>query len=279
MITIRKLTTLAPGTRRRKIVRLLEGWERGTVSLSGDYLRDLAGLVQTDHGLSEHVRGAARALGDAPGDVRRVINTLRHALSAELGVAPADWDLLEPAGVPAAARLVAAPLSGVALYLDALRSPFNVGSILRTAAAFGVERVVLSPECPAIDHPRLLRSAMGSERWVTIERGDVDLAVRREREIEGVDASGEAGVDAGGVPAVPLIALELGGEPVAEYAFPGHGVLLLGSEELGLGGALLERADARVSIPMAGVKASLNVAVACGIALGFWSSRAARRAP
>jgi TrmH family RNA methyltransferase len=70
----------------------------------------------------------------------------------------------------------------------------------------------------------------------------------------------------------PLIALETGGTPVSEFAFPTAGTLLLGSEELGLSREALDLAGARVSIPMAGEKRSLNVGVACGIALERWAS-------
>ena len=274
MITIRKLTTLAAGTRRRKLVRLLEGWERGTLSFTTSYLCDLARLVQTDAELPDHVRDAAAAVVASPdhATTTRAVNALRHALATELGATPADWDLLEPAGLPArlspdrptvATAVSAGPLAGVMLYLEAIRSPFNAGSIIRTAAAFGVARVWLSPECPASDHPRLLRSAMGSERLVPVSRAPLD---------EALDRSGDALPD--GPPDAPpaLIALELGGAPVASFDFPARGVLLLGSEELGLSAELLDRADARVSIPMAGSKASLNVGVACGIALAFWSA-------
>lgn len=72
----------------------------------------------------------------------------------------------------------------------------------------------------------------------------------------------------------PMLALEVGGSPVSTVAFPAHGTLLVGSEELGLSGEALRRAIARVSIPMTGEKASLNVGVACGIALHAWVAKA-----
>ncbi|MFW6312479.1 MAG: TrmH family RNA methyltransferase [Spirochaetota bacterium] len=256
MITIRKLQSLPPGTRHRKIVRLLESWERSGEFPAARYRRELAASVEADPDLPAVVREAARALPLSDGDgLRRDANVLRHALMRHLGAEPADWDLLAPdqratSGARAGLRLV-----GVSLYLESIRSPFNLGSIVRTAAAFGVATVCVSDDCPPLEHPRVLRSAMGGEKAVTLVRGSLD------------ETLGGAG---------PVIALELGGEPVATYPFPSRGVLVLGSEELGVSPGLLARAEARVSIPLGGAKASLNVGVACGIALAAWQAASSR---
>ncbi|PKL06072.1 MAG: hypothetical protein CVV53_06150, partial [Spirochaetae bacterium HGW-Spirochaetae-9] len=68
----------------------------------------------------------------------------------------------------------------------------------------------------------------------------------------------------------PIFALELGGCPMDEFAFPEKGLLILGSEELGVSASCLTLAgERRVSIPMRGIKASINVAVAFGIAAAW----------
>jgi TrmH family RNA methyltransferase len=72
-----------------------------------------------------------------------------------------------------------------------------------------------------------------------------------------------------------IFALELGGSPIGEFAFPARGIVLVGSEELGLSPEALRLADrslGRVSIPQAGAKRSLNVAVAFGILMQRWFS-------
>jgi len=74
-------------------------------------------------------------------------------------------------------------------------------------------------------------------------------------------------------PLGPLFALELGGTALAGFTFPARGVLILGSEELGVSAPALTLAEAGpVSIPMRGIKASINVAVAFGIAAQAWVS-------
>jgi TrmH family RNA methyltransferase len=70
-----------------------------------------------------------------------------------------------------------------------------------------------------------------------------------------------------------VVALETGGTPLERFSFPPAGVLIVGSEERGIGPELLARAEksaGRVSISMRGKKNSLNVGVACGIALNRW---------
>jgi TrmH family RNA methyltransferase len=74
----------------------------------------------------------------------------------------------------------------------------------------------------------------------------------------------------------PVFALETGGIPLAEFPFPQRGLLITGSEELGVSPRALAAADAslgRVSIPCYGTKASLNVSVAFGIAVQAWAQR------
>jgi TrmH family RNA methyltransferase len=73
----------------------------------------------------------------------------------------------------------------------------------------------------------------------------------------------------------PFFALETGGTPLGEFPFPARGIMIAGSEELGVSPEALAAADAslgRVSIPSFGAKGSLNVSTAFGIAMQAWSS-------
>jgi len=72
----------------------------------------------------------------------------------------------------------------------------------------------------------------------------------------------------------PVFALETGGIPIDEFPFPRKGLLITGSEELGVSPRALEAAGGslgRVSIPVYGAKASLNVSTAFGIAVQAWA--------
>jgi TrmH family RNA methyltransferase len=141
---------------------------------------------------------------------------------------------------------------GIRVFLEDLRSPFNIGSIFRTADAFGVEELILSPSCADPGHPRAQRSAMGA----------IDLLPWKRLSL--ADTARDEGL--------PLFALELGGEDIDSFSFPDKGIVVLGSEELGISCEARELSTyGMVSIPMAGAKGSLNVAVAFGILMFAWT--------
>jgi TrmH family RNA methyltransferase len=186
---------------------------------------------------------------------RRALNGARHVLLAATGRQSADWDLMDQGGVLDAAKRRVFP--GMRVYLEDIRSPFNVGAMFRAAESFGVEKLWLSSLCADPRHRRALRTAMGCVDVLPWERAELGDLLEPE--------TGEG---------PPCFALETGGTGVGDFPFPENGLMIAGSEELGVSPAALERADAslgRVSIPCYGAKGSLNVSVAFGIALHRWA--------
>ncbi len=136
-----------------------------------------------------------------------------------------------------------------------IRSLHNVGSIFRTADAAGVTKLYL---CGYTGHPprkEINKVALGAEKTVSWEYHPQTWRVLERLKSWGVE----------------IVALENNiDSPSTElYRFrPQFPVaLLLGNEVSGLSSTLLQRADHIVHIPMYGRKESLNVSVACGIAL------------
>ncbi|MBN1836383.1 MAG: TrmH family RNA methyltransferase [Spirochaetales bacterium] len=259
MIPVRKLSTLPPTTRLRKIVRLLQGVELGLergIAPDLSYLASCSVLVAGQTRLRASVRERARVLaaccteGRSSTELRRAVNALRHGLLEALGEPPAEWDLLLPDALELdPSRRTRYP---VEVYLEEVRSPFNVGSILRSSEAFGVQRLLLSPGTASPLHPRAQKTARGAASAVPWRYAALS------------SLRGRTGV----------VALELGGTPLDRFVFPPSGVLLVGSEELGLSPSALALARAgTVSIPMAGAKRSLNVAVAFGVVMQAWAAR------
>ncbi|MCL2209636.1 MAG: TrmH family RNA methyltransferase [Treponema sp.] len=188
----------------------------------------------------------------------RAFNNVKHLLLTETGKDQADWDFTVSSGsLDPAVRQIN---EGMYVYLEDIRSPFNVGALFRTAESFGVEKIILSPFCADPRHRRAQRTAMGCIDIMPWERQPLFSEI----EITLADNKGEP---------LPVFALETGGIPINEFHFPRRGLLIAGSEELGASPKALEAADAslgRVTIPINGVKASLNVSVAFGIALHNW---------
>ena len=135
----------------------------------------------------------------------------------------------------------------VTLALWRVADPGNVGTLLRSADAFGVG-VALSAGCADPTGPKALRASMGALFRVPL-CGFEEAPGRR-------------------VALVPR-----GGEPLPEVDLSGEVVFVLGAEREGLPAEVLERCDVRASIPQAGETESLNVAMAGTVALYEWSRR------
>ncbi|MDR0381843.1 MAG: RNA methyltransferase [Oscillospiraceae bacterium] len=178
----------------------------------------------------------------------RVLETPERLLRS---VSPA----VTPQGVVFTCRLprtapAAPPVSGRHLLLDRVQDPGNVGSILRSAAAFGADSVILGPGCADPFAPKTVRAGMG--------------ACFRQRVWETDDP---AALLAGVRLPVYAAARRAGALSLASAAFPPDMVLLLGNEGEGLSRALLARADGAVWIPLRPGCDSLGVAAAAAIFL------------
>ncbi len=143
------------------------------------------------------------------------------------------------------------------VFLEGIQDPGNVGAILRSAAAFGVQQVVLDPGCADPWSPRALRAGMGGHFALQIAETR-DLA----REIDAFKGTVACTVPRGGV--------ALGDSP-----FERSWAWIFGAEGRGLSEETIRRADLRVTIPMAAGTESLNVAAAAAICLYEAFSRSA----
>jgi tRNA G18 (ribose-2'-O)-methylase SpoU len=146
--------------------------------------------------------------------------------------------------------------------LDDIRSQWNVGAIFRTADGAGWAGLSLAGITPVPPARIVAKTALGAEKYVPwrYHASVVEAALERKR--EGYD----------------LVALEQTDDavPVFDFEPERRTALLLGNEVVGASAEALALCARRVQIPMAGRKASLNVAVAFGIA-GFALARAWRR--
>jgi tRNA (guanosine-2'-O-)-methyltransferase len=152
----------------------------------------------------------------------------------------------------------------VGLLLDSVSQPFNVGSIIRTAAALGVERIWLCGDTAAPEHPQARRTALGTSRLVRLEREPSPARAAA--------AAAEAGLR--------VVAIELADDalPLHEAPLDGDVCLALGHEDRGCSAALLAAADTVAYIPQLGRVGSLNVAAAAAIALAEARRREWQRA-
>lgn len=143
--------------------------------------------------------------------------------------------------------------------MENIRSAHNVGSIFRTADAFGAEKVILVGVTPApvdkFGRPRsdIAKTALGAEKTLEWQSVKTVKPIFGKLKKEGYK----------------IIALEQSprSKDIRRFHPPKNGkyAIVLGSETNGVSGAALSLADEVIEIPMFGKKESLNVAVAFGI--------------
>ncbi len=139
------------------------------------------------------------------------------------------------------------------LLLESLRDPGNLGTVLRSAAAFGVGCILLSADCAELYNPRTLRAGMGAVFKLPTLRVD-DMA----ETISVLRANGRrVWATALNRSAVRLDALSLGEGDC----------FLIGNEGHGLSDAVIAAADGAVFIPMRENSESLNAAAAAAVCL------------
>jgi tRNA (guanosine-2'-O-)-methyltransferase len=145
----------------------------------------------------------------------------------------------------------------LAVLLENLQSPFNVGSIVRTAAAMGAEKLYTTGGTPSVRSAGAQKAAMGTDRYLTVQH----FATIGE-------AAAQARADG-----FRIVGLELADEAVPLFATPltPAACLVVGHEDRGLTTECLELCDAVAFVPQLGRVGSLNVSSAT--AVGCYEAR------
>ena len=279
MIPIKKLKNLPIPQGKLKTAKIFDEAERGFLdgSVTAQDFLYLAEIL--DYWIERIPAKQADALdsvrknlmqtggGSNAPDIRRELNTAKYIFLGESGRFPSEWDFdatdAEGRLDPSKRRI----FYGMKIYLEDIRSPFNVGAMFRTAESFGAEKIFLSPFCADPNHRRAQRTAMGCTEilpWSRLEENPFAENSALQEDFSGLESD----------PETKFFALETGGTRLEDFRFPQNGIMIAGSEELGVSPQALAAADTsagRVSIPVYGAKGSLNVSVAFGIAMHAWA--------
>ena len=163
MIDPGKLTQLEGGQKRRKLALTLGALERDIDGVPekgneysyksiarADYVKKIVEICLKDPQMpSEDAKILKNALEEIPFDEKRSCNLARNTMLKIIGTFPAEWDLIiaphpevfDENGIVKQRDF----FEGVSVYAEDIRSPFNLGSIFRTAEAMGAENVFVSP--------------------------------------------------------------------------------------------------------------------------------------
>lgn len=150
------------------------------------------------------------------------------------------------------------PKRPVRFVLDDVRSRHNVGSLFRTADAFGLEGITLCGFTPLPPHREIEKTALGATESVPWEHAPDAVDAVKVLQAKGYRVLAVEQT----LQAMPLD--ELAVDPARPLA------LVLGNELNGVSGAVIEACDGCVVVPQHGSKHSLNVSV-CGGVVAWWS--------
>ncbi|MBO5007793.1 MAG: RNA methyltransferase [Clostridia bacterium] len=138
---------------------------------------------------------------------------------------------------------------GCYLYLDSVADPGNMGTIIRSADAFGADGIILSSGCVDVFNPKVLRSTMSGIFNIKLYFDDGTLPVFYEKGFRIIGTFPD------------------GASSSADFEYSDKCVIVMGNEANGICPQIEKYCTHRVTIPMTGGAESLNVSVACGIML------------
>lgn len=139
---------------------------------------------------------------------------------------------------------------GRLLVLNKVQDPGNLGTMLRTAEAAGMDGVIMDRGCVDVFNPKVIRSTMGSVYRVPFAVCDELLLVIEEMKKQGIKT----------------VAAHLKGDSIYDNIdYTKAAAVLIGNEGNGLEEAVSEQADIRIKIPMEGKVESLNAAISAAL--------------
>ena len=184
-----------------------------------------------------------------------VAGELMHELGAKADSAP---ELLAVVGMPDddLDRIAIGPDLLVVVF-DRPTSPGNIGTLIRSADAFGVQGVIVTGHSADVYDPKSVRASTGSLFSLPVVRVPSHRPV-----LDWITELRDRDVDA------RLVGTDENGDlDIAEYDFTAPTVVLVGNETTGLSSAWRDACDHLVRIPMAGTASSLNAATAASVVL------------
>jgi len=184
-----------------------------------------------------------------------VAGELMHELGAKADSAP---ELLAVVGMPDddLGRIAIGPDLLVVVF-DRPTSPGNIGTLIRSADAFGVQGVIVTGHSADVYDPKSVRASTGSLFSLPVVRVPSHRPV-----LDWITELRDRDVDA------RLVGTDENGDlDIAEYDFTAPTVVLVGNETTGLSSAWRDACDHLVRIPMAGTASSLNAATAASVVL------------
>ncbi|GAK53953.1 putative tRNA/rRNA methyltransferase [Candidatus Moduliflexus flocculans] len=151
----------------------------------------------------------------------------------------------------------------IVVVFDHLRSPFNVGAVIRTMECVGLHRVISVGYTPRLDSRQVQRSAMGCDTAMNAEYVDDGVETVKRLKEHGYQIHVLETI----IPSTSVFELQ----PLVQQRQPI--AFVIGNEEMGVDESIVALADHLLHIPTFGAKNSLNVSIAFSIAIyQYWQA-------
>lgn len=166
--------------------------------------------------------------------------------------------VLAVASVPQSSFIFPQVRNKLSLALDNINDPGNLGTIIRTAAWFGIDTIICSPTTTDAWNPKAVQATMGALFRTNVVYADLKKVVE---EYNNAD--------------VPVYATTLDGTDIYKTTLSPNGLIVIGSESHGVSAELLALVDKKLLIPSfsSGAAESLNAAVAAGVVCSEFKRR------
>lgn len=141
----------------------------------------------------------------------------------------------------------------VIMVLDGVRSSHNIGAIIRTAECFALEKIYIQSPYIDFDQTDYFKTAMGAQDFINYE-----FFLDIKSLLKTLKAEGKT-----------IVAIDTfkGAQSYKELMLNENLVIIMGHEQFGVSKDVIELADHRITIPLGGIKNSLNVSISAGIIL------------
>lgn len=162
-----------------------------------------------------------------------------------------------PQGILAVVPFIDNPISDIEqknkpfiLVLDRVQDPGNMGTIIRTSDAFGIDGIIVTEGCVDVYNPKVVRATMGSILRVPIYYSSSAVDIIKEFKANGVN----------------ICSTSLDGDKFIQAVdFTKPSIMIIGNESKGVSSSLQLLSDELIKIPMVGGAESLNAAVASSV--------------
>jgi RNA methyltransferase, TrmH family len=230
--------------RQKQNLLLIEGTNLVEAACQADYKLD---IIFYTEGWQQNHQPLCRIIAD--GGVRvelvspEILNAIATTVNPDGVVAIAPYPSHSPEPIT---------IKGIGLAVERLQDPGNLGTIVRTAVATGVETLWLSSESVDFYSPKVLRASVGQcFRLPVVTNQDLPQLVKEQQQ-QGVQI---------------IATTSKATKTYWEVDFTRPSLILLGNEGAGLSSELIDLADVQLKIPLTNQVESLNVAVASALLL------------